>query len=390
MRLCIDASNLRAGGGVTHLQELLRRATPGEFGFEQVVVWASAATLSRLEDRPWLVKKTDPALERNYLVRALWQRRTLGRLAADDRCDLLYVPGGSFATTFRPIVTMSRNMLPFEPAELRRFGLSAMGLKMLLLRWTQPISMRRADGTIFLTRYARDTVLRTIGAVAGQVSIIPHGIDERFALSIKPQQPRAGYSNAHPFRFVYVSTVDVYKHQIEVAEAVAMLRDEGRPVALDLIGPAYAPSLAALRKSLDQLDPDATFIRYLGPVPYASLQVSYASADAAVFASSCENMPNILLEKMAAGLPIACSDRGPMPEMLGEAGLYFDPDSSVSVAACLRRLLDSPELRSRLAKAAQQRAAPYSWDRCARETLSFLAVVARRRIAVGSKADSCA
>ena len=50
-----------------------------------------------------------------------------------------------------------------------------------------------------------------------------------------------------------------------------------------------------------------------------------------VFASSCENMPNTLVEAMASGLPIACSDRGPMPEILRDGGTYFDPENEVTI-----------------------------------------------------------
>ena len=67
----IDASNLRAGGGVTHLVELLRAASPSPQGFTKVVVWASQATLARIEDRPWLVKRSNPVMEGHYLRRAL-------------------------------------------------------------------------------------------------------------------------------------------------------------------------------------------------------------------------------------------------------------------------------------------------------------------------------
>lgn len=377
MRICIDASNLRAGGGITHLHEVLKRADPSTHGFEQIVVWASARTLSKLQERPWLIKRTAAVLERNYIARGLWQRQSLGALVEADRCDLLFVPGGSFATSFRPVVTMSRNMLPFEPREYRRFGWSAMRVKMLLVRWTQPLSMRRANGTIFLTRYARNAILHMIGSLKGQVAIVPHGIDARFAAAPKAQRALSEYSAQQPFRLVYVSTIDVYKHQSEVATAVAKIRAEGRPVTLDLIGSAYPPSLAELQRTLSKLDPTAGFIRYHGPIQYEQLHASYAQADAAIFASSCENMPNILLEKMAAGLPIACAKRGPMPEMLADAGVYFDPDSVESIAAALRELLDSPELRTRLATAAQERARPYSWERCATETFAFLGEVAR-------------
>ena len=58
------------------------------------------------------------------------------------------------------------------------------------------------------------------------------------------------------------------------------------------------------------------------------LHQKYLDADLGLFASSCENMPNILLETMGAGLPIACSNRQPMPEILKNGGEYFDPEKS--------------------------------------------------------------
>ena len=63
IRIAIDASNIRIGGGVTHLIEILREADPATHGFEKILIWACAATLAKLEDRPWLEKRTDPALE---------------------------------------------------------------------------------------------------------------------------------------------------------------------------------------------------------------------------------------------------------------------------------------------------------------------------------------
>ncbi len=94
-------------------------------------------------------------------------------------------------------------------------------------------------------------------------------------------------------------------------------------------------------------------------------------------------MPNILLEGMAAGLPIACSDRGPMPEVLGDAGVYFNPEDPASIAKAIRHLIESPELREQKAQAAFQRAQQYSWARCAEETFGFLVCVLDEHARVG-------
>ena len=119
--LCIgiDASNLRRGGGRTHLIELLSAADKIRDRFGSIVVWGSRETLGLLEDKPWLTKEWVPALEKTLLPRILWQLFSLNRAAHLANCDVLFVPGGSFTTKFRPIVTMSRNLLPFEWHELK-------------------------------------------------------------------------------------------------------------------------------------------------------------------------------------------------------------------------------------------------------------------------------
>lgn len=376
MRLGIDASNLRAGGGVTHLVELLHAADPLAHGFSQVIVWSGLSTLNRIEDRSWLVKSHQPLLDKSLPHRTFWQLFRLSMLAQEAKCNVLFVPGGSYEGNFQPIVTMSRNLLPFEWQELRRYGWSFITLKLKLLRWTQSRSFRKANGLIFLTQYARKAVMQIIKLNSGETTVVPHGINDRFFCSPREQLPIDRYSVDRPFRMLYVSIVDMYKHQWLVAEAVAWLRQDGLPVRMDLIGPAYSPALMRLRQTLGRIDPDGEFVRYSGAVPHPELHAKYANADLCVFASSCENMPNILLEAMAAGLPIACSNRGPMPEMLGDGGVYFDPENPRDIARALRELIDSPELRTRKAKASFERAKNYSWTRCAGDTFGFLSDIA--------------
>jgi glycosyltransferase involved in cell wall biosynthesis len=377
MILGIDATSIRTGGVITHFVQLLRVANPAAQGFSQVIVWGGRSTLDRIEDRPWLVKSYQPMLDRRLLFRAFWQRFRLSKLARLANCDVLFVPNGSYVGDFHPMVTMSRNMLPFEPGELRRFGWSWMALKCVLQRWTLSCTFRRANGLIFLTQYAQEKVKRTVKRISGRLAIIPHGVDERFARPPRKQRPISQYSVPRPFRILYVSMIDVYKHQWQAAEAVAQLRKCGFPVELDLVGPAYPPALKRLRSTIERLDLAHAYLRYFGAVEQRELPAYCAQADLYLFASSCENMPNILLEGMASGLPIACSNRGPMPEVLGDGGVYFDPEKSEDIARALKELIQSTELREAKASISFSRAQAYSWQYCASETFGFLAVVAR-------------
>jgi len=372
----IDAANLRRGGGLTHLAELLGVADPGRQGISKVIVWGGEETLVAVDNRPWLEKVSPADLNKGLLKRIIWQRFKLSRAAEAFGCDVLLVPGGSYSGSFRPVVTMSRNMLPFEWKEVRRYGLSATAIRLAVLRWTQSRSFRKADGLIFLTKTAKDVVVRVIKQTKGKMTIIPHGIDKRFTCQPREQFPISQYSVDRPFRILYVSIIDLYKHQWHVAEAVAKLRKSGLPVELILVGPAYLPALKKLKHSMCQFDPESKFVYYVGEVPHCKLYECYTDSELCLFASSCENMPNILLEGMASGLSIACSNRGPMPEVLGEAGNYFDPENPDDIARSLRTLVESPALRTKLANASFNSAQMYSWQRCAQETFSFLSEIA--------------
>lgn len=375
--VCIDATNLRRGGGVTHLIELLNAAEPENFGISRVVVFAGKQQLDKLPERGWLERVNPPELDSGLLKRSFWQRFKLAGAARATNCDVLFAPGGSYSASFHPVVTMSRNMLPFEWAELRRYGWSFLALKLLLLRWVQSKTFHQVDGMIFLTEYARQGVLNVIGRLSAKTAIIPHGLSSRFQINPKIQQPISSYSHSKPYRILYVSIIDQYKHQWHVVEAVAALRQEGLPVSLDLVGPAYPPALTRLQATLAQFDAEGSWVRYHGAIQFEALHQHYAEADIGLFASSCENMPNILLETMASGLPVACSNRGPMPEVLGNAGVYFDPEQPKDIARALRELILAPTLRTDLAHASYERARQFSWKLCADRTFEFLVSFAK-------------
>ncbi|MBU4259817.1 MAG: glycosyltransferase family 4 protein [Proteobacteria bacterium] len=373
MRIGIDASNIRAGGGVTHLRELLTVADPEVFGIERVSIWGGSKTLDILPERPWLEKIHDPLLDSTLLKQLWWQRYRLDGLARSS-CDLLFVPGGNYHGKFRPYVAMSQNMLPFEVAERRRYGFSFTVCRLELLSKMQASTFRMADGVLFLTQTALSSVEKSIGRIRGKVAVIPHGVTESFRHEVCRDQ--SGLSNERKgFHWLYVSTVDVYKHQWHVADAVPLVKAVGLNLKLDFVGPAYPPALKRLQKVLQRVDPTGKVIVYRGPAAHHDLPALYRKADGFIFASSCEAMGIILLEAMAARLPIACSNRGPMPEVLGDAGVYFDPESPGDIASAMLKMMCDRELREELAERAYNRALEFTWQRCARETFAFLADV---------------
>ncbi len=377
MILGVDASNIRSGGGVTHLAELLAAARPKRDEIEGVVLWAPPSTLDAIADQPWLTKQTHPWLSESLLWRTAWQRWKLRSEISRFNCDITFVPGGSYSSLPGPVVTMSQNLLPFDWREVRRFGLSVFLFKMLLLRRSQSRAFMEADGVIFLTEFAKAAVIKQLHRTPKRTTVISHGVDRRFLLSPRNQKSIHQCSAQEPFSLLYVSHIWPYKHPWTVARAVSILRSEGLPVRLDIVGGGYPPSMRLLQRRIRQFDPEGEFLSYSVDAPHDQVSAHYHRADLFVFASSCETFGQVLTEAMSAGLPIVCSDRAAMPEVLGDAGRYFDPEDLLSLVAVLREVIESPELRADMAARAYRRATDYSWNRCAEDTFSFIAQVAR-------------
>jgi glycosyltransferase involved in cell wall biosynthesis len=370
----IDASRNRSGGAKAHLIGILGAGNPVQFGISKVHVWSYRRLLEALPEAPWLIKHNPPQLEQSLLRQVRWQFFSLSNEARNNGCDVLLSTDAGTVGKFSPSVVMSRDMLSFEPGEMRRYGLSKARVRLMLLRYMQARSLRNADGAIFLTKYAADTIQKVSGKLSC-IAVIPHGVGEAFRRT--PSDHTWSPSPTTDIRCLYVSNTAMYKHQWMVVRAIAALRSRGHNISLRLVGGGSGKAQQLLDSEIAKIDPDGQFVSISGFVPHQDLAALIADADVFIFASSCENMPNTLLEAMASGLPIACSDRGPMPEVLRNGGVYFDPEDSTSIAAAVESIILNPELRISMAKRAKEYSDDYSWARCARETWEFLRANAR-------------
>jgi glycosyltransferase involved in cell wall biosynthesis len=335
----------------------------------QVHVWSYEALLRALPNAEWLVKHRPKELSGSLLRQAWWQRRSLPKEVRAHGIDILLNTDAGTVCRAHPAVTMSRDMTQYEPGEMRRYRrLSRSWLRNAALRHVQAWSLRNADGVIFLTQYAAKVIQRSTGSLP-RVAVIPHGVGAGFrGTRISTDVVGRG----RPVRCVYVSQVDVYKHQWHVVRAVADLRRRGHDMVLVLAGGGAGRAQKRLNEEIARSDPAGAFVKQVGVVAADHLPALLADSDIFVFASSCESMPNTLVEGMAAGLPIACSDRGPMPEVLRDGGTYFNPEDPASISSAIETLLVDRVLRDRLVVRARELSTEYSWERCAGETWAFL------------------
>jgi glycosyltransferase involved in cell wall biosynthesis len=273
---------------------------------------------------------------------------------------------------------MYRNSLTFQGEELRRFRpWSVSRFKLEILRRLQRRSLAAADGVIVLSNHAMELVRKQ--GIHHEMVRIPHGVQDRF------RAPPAGARSQFGRRILYVSSVAAYKHQWNVVEAVALLRTRGHDVTLRIVGPVIdRASARRMKAALNRFDASGEWASFEGPADYERLHEEYGAADIFVFASTCENMPNTLLEAMASGLPIVSSASGPMPEIAIDSVLYADPEDPVSLAVRLAEILTNPDLAAELRRKAQERAEDFTWSRTAAETFRYLVEIAEASTASGA------
>lgn len=372
----IDASAIKAGGGLTHLSMILKYASPEKFGIKKVIVWGGKQ-LEKLPDRKWLIKKPQGYLKRSLLHEIYWKLFILPKISKNN-VNLIFCPAGSYPGKSVPYVSMSQNMLVFEREERNRFPSFIERLRYIILNLMQSKSFSESTGIIFISEYAKSYISGKIMSLKGKPSIVVyHGVSNDFRKEPKKQLPIEQYSFKNPFKILYVSIINFYKHQWNVVNAIKNLRQKGFPIELHLVGPAHPQALIRLEKSMSGC---GDYVTFHGVVPYEEISSFYKNADGFLFASTCENMPNILVEAMSSGLPILCSSYGPMPEILKSGGMYFDPLEINSIESSIESFLLNFKKREEFADKSYMYSTQFDWEKCANETFKFLSSCLRNGI----------
>lgn len=368
----IDASRNRSGGAKAHLIGIIKESNPLEHAIKEVHVWSYRSLLDSLPNYPWLVKHSPEELECSLFKQLWWQRYVLPGEVKKCGCDILLNADAGTLCTFHPSVTMSRDMLSYEKGEIERFGFGLARLRLFILRYVQSSSLKHADGVIFLTNYVANIIQGYTGKLENY-KVIPHGVGKSF----KQITCGGNWSTdpKTPIRCLYVSNVAMYKHQWHVARAIHILRESKHNVSILFVGGGNGYAQKLLDDEIAKIDPERKYVKQIDFVSHDKIPGLLAEADIFIFASSCENMPNTLVEAMSSGLPIACSNKGPMPEVMVDGGEYFDPENPESIAVAIEKIIVNKEFRVSIASRAKELSEQYSWNRCGSETWDFMKYV---------------
>lgn len=315
----------------------------------------------RVITHPWI-------LSNKRFYRYLWHLWVYPRIIKEIKPDIEFYPSGQLRVFLRKALTIAtcHNLLLFNSKELDAIYDKKEKRYFQSSRKRQGSSFKKSDGVIFLSNYSQLMVSDKIKSIK-RSTVISHGLDRDFL-----RHNKRAYHLDSKIKLLYISPYYNYKHQIEVIKAVQIIRKQtGLDILLNLIGGGTSSYATQLKKFVENQNIEQ-FILVKDKVEYKDLLIEYQMADIFIFASSCETFGITILEAMGARLPIACSDRTGLSEILKDAGVYFNPESPESIAVALKSLIDSMEVREILGERAYKYALDYTWKRCALETMDFI------------------
>jgi glycosyltransferase involved in cell wall biosynthesis len=320
-------------------------------------------------DGPWgrlLPALTVPVHARNRVQWVLGEQTLLPRMAARAGVDLVH----SLASTapvwgrFRRIVTVHDLIYARFPEA--HAGIRDKGMKVLV-----PWAARRSDRVIADSQSTREDLMGLLGIPGERIDVVPLGLGTvRRAAALSEPEVRARFDLGDRRVILSLSAKRPHKNLMTLLGALAELPAESRPV-LVLAGYPTAHE-KELRERASALGVDGD-VRFPAWVSAEELEGLWGLARAFVFPSLYEGFGLPVLEAMARGVPVACSNASSLPEVAGDAALLFDPHDQSALALALQRLLDDAALAEDLRARGLARAREFTWERTARLTLESYA-----------------
>jgi len=238
------------------------------------------------------------------------------------------------------------------------------------LNLAMPLYVKRADAIIAISEATRRDLIEHYHTPPEKITVIYEAAAPHFQPATAEQIAAVRQKYQLPEQFLLVvGTIEPRKNYTRLLEALALLREQYRQLALVVVGSRgwlYEPFLQRIAELKAE-----NWVVFPGYVPDDELSALYGAARLLVMPSVYEGFGLPILEAMACGTAVASSNAASLPELGGDVAAYFDPYSVEDMAATISRLLADDLRREMMRQAGVKRAALFSWDRAAQETLAL-------------------
>lgn len=297
------------------------------------------------------------------------------RRLQQDRPNLLHVQYTAPAFCSTPVVVSVHDVSFLEHPEYFT------AFRALQLRYTVRRTVKAAARVLTVTEFSKRSIQAAYGLAEEKITVLPNGVSADFR-PIAREAARRSRIAARGIAAPYILTVgdlQPRKNHLGLIRAFEQLiaAHPQLPHHLVVVGKETWHS-SAVRAAARKSGVSAR-IHFTGFVPDEELRQLYGACDLFVYPSFYEGFGLPILEAMASGRAVACSNTSGMPEVADSAALLFDPKSVAQMVLAMRDLLLNPELRMRMERLGTQRASMFSWDRTAARTLDLYYEVAGDR-----------
>ena len=296
----------------------------------------------------------------NFFLGLLWEQIMLPFIAQNLSIDVTFSPS-NYGPLFVPrSVIMLRNSLEVVKNETRLVKqLYWVGLR--LMTWLSLITCKRA---IAVSKYAEQSLTLGLGKkLSDKVQVIYHGVQNIFLVNLNQRREKF---------ILVVSDIYIQKNIHNLLLALAKIQSKFPTVKLKIAG---SPIDTDYLKSLDMIIEENNLheaVEFLGRKNPRELVLLYQKCQIFIFPSTIETFGNPLLEAMACGAPVACSNTAAMPEIAKDAALYFNPAEPDDIARKIIQLTEDKALLESLSKKSLARAQLFSWAVTAEKTIEVI------------------
>jgi glycosyltransferase involved in cell wall biosynthesis len=231
-------------------------------------------------------------------------------------------------------------------------------------------SVAAAERIIAISRHTGECLMECYGVAESKIDVVPLGIDDSFMVISDEQlleSAKTRFGFERPFLY-YPAATWPHKNHLTLLSAVSVLQERyGFDGDLVLTG-VTKQHHEKIYSEIQRLGLQKR-VRLMGYLPYGDLPLVYNLARLMVFPSLFEGFGIPLLEAMACGCPVACSNTTSLPEVAGDAAVQFDPLSPEDMAAAIWSVWSDESLRQDLKQRGVERAARFTWEETARRTV---------------------